>query len=102
MSLIPAVLVSSPSFPIFSPSLSQFPSLPPSLSSSHYGFYSLLCFRLRHTEIAQVVVVVVGSSPLHFVLRTSLGLRNVNEVVEGVAYGRSLRVCDLEGSGGGC
>ena len=48
------------------------------------------------------VVVVVGGSPLHFVLRTSLGLRNVNEVVEGVAYGRSLRVCDLEGSGGGC
>ena len=47
------------------------------------------------------VVVVVGGSPLHFVLRTSLGLRNVNEVVEGVAYGRSLRVCDLEGSGGG-
>ena len=49
-----------------------------------------------------VVVVVVGGSPLHFVLRTSLGLRNVNEVVEGVAYGRSLRVCNLEGSGGGC
>ena len=59
-----------------------------------------LSFNLMSTVV--VVVVVVGGSPLHFVLRTSLGLRNVNEVVEGVAYGRSLRVCNLEGSGGGC
>ena len=52
------------------------------LSASNMSSEVLLA-RLR----VVVVVGVVGGSPLRFVLRTSLGLRNVNEVVEGVVTG---------------
>ena len=47
----------------------------------------ILTFTENRSRHFPRVVVVVGGSPLHFVLRTSLGLRNVNEAVEGVVTG---------------
>ena len=58
-------------------------------------FWHETAVRIRQQH--KTLVVVVGGSLLHYALRASLGLRNVNEAVEGVAYGRSLRECNLEG-----